>query len=174
MWSIFCGLHRVTSAARDKVTKCKTLLHNITVMRNILPESYYCSMKISIHLSIVTSIKNRWSIIFDWSVRKQTIFFSIIEFQSSVFNSSILEWCNYQFFLDFLRFYPNFFWFFLPINMSSGKMQHCKSQKKIFTFVFLFIYCYCYWLYRLIHFLRLIVDWSFNQFFDLFQNFRFF
>ncbi len=77
-------------------------------------------------LWVVIPIKNRWSIIFDWSIGKQSIFF------------------------------PIFKKIFLPINMPSDNMQHWKSQKKNLSLVFLLIFCYCYWLYRLINFLRQI------------------
>ncbi len=94
-------------------------------------------------------------------------FFSIMEFRSSIFNHSVLEWSNDRFF----SIKKNFF---LPMNMPSGNMQHWKSQKKNFTLVFLFIFCYRYWLYHLIDFLRQIdwffqTDWSINQFFNFFQ-----
>ncbi len=91
---------------------------------------------------------------------------------------SITQFWNYRmidffrFFFIFFNFFP--FLFFLQMNMPSGNMQHCKSQKKNFTSVFLFIYCYCYWLYHLIDFFRLLdqsIDFSifFNwsiEFFD--------
>ncbi len=126
-------------------------------------------------------IKNRWSIIFDWSVGKQLIFFSIMKFQSSILDHSVLEWLNdrfFSFFKIFFRFFPDFFLiFFLQTNMPSGNMQHCESQKKNFTFVFLFIYCYCYRLYRLINFLRPIdrsINFSifFNQSIEFFDSLK--
>ncbi len=51
--------------------------------------------------SFSTFIENRCSIIFDWLVGKQSIFFSITEFRSSIFDHSVLEWSNDQFFKNY-------------------------------------------------------------------------
>ncbi len=85
---------------------------------------------------LVIPIKNWWSIIFDWSVGKLSIFFSIMKFRSSIFNHSILEWSNDLFF----NFFPIFFDFFYQWICQVNHMQHWKSQKKKFTlFFYLFI-----------------------------------
>ncbi len=68
---------------------------------NLRAELFEIHSATSSSLTDSDSIKNRWSIIFDWSVGQQSIFFSIMEFRSSIFDHSILEWSNDPFFSDF-------------------------------------------------------------------------
>ncbi len=107
-----------------------------------------------LHFDLVIPIKNRWLIIFDWSVGQQSIFFWSWNFDHRF---SIIQFWNDR----IIDFFPIFLWLGLSMNRSSSNMQHWKSQKKNFSIVFLFIFCYCYWLYRLIDFLRQI-DQSFS------------
>ncbi len=143
----------------SQISDRESLTCQIEVLKMwVIHNNLFYKETLKIIIIIVIPIKNRSSIIFDWSVGKQSMFFdhgiSIFDFRSLSFG--MIEWSIFS-------------RFFLPMNMPSGNLQHCKSQKENFTFVFLFIYCYCYWLYRLIKFLRPI-----NRFFDRFQPIKFF
>ncbi len=102
---------------------------------------------------LVIPIKNRWSIIFDWLVGKQSFFFDhgilIIDFGS--FNFEMIKWLIFFYFslIFFLFFFYQWICYVARYNIG-------KANRKI----------------------SLSFDWSINQFFDLFQPisqiFRFF
>ncbi len=82
---------------------CDALFKKVSAQ--VLKERFCMSLK----FVVMIPIKNRWSIIFDWSVGQQSIFFSTMEFRSSIFYHSILEWSNDRF---FPFFFPIFFYCF--------------------------------------------------------------
>ncbi len=69
---------------------------------------------------LVIPIENRSSIIFDWSVVKQSIFISIIDFQS--LNFGMIKWSI------FLNFFPIFF-FLIFFTNEYAKWQYATLEK---------------------------------------------